>query len=73
MNLKFENLNKNFEKNFFSEIIASENVSINCLYEEENTCNRQLQVIENSRKKIQQIVFVSEIIASENLGINCLC
>ena len=35
-------MQKKIRKVFFvSEIIASENVAINCLYEEENTCHRQ--------------------------------
>ena len=32
---------KNEKKSFVSEIIVSELVALNCLYEEENTCHRQ--------------------------------
>ena len=35
-------MEKNMEKRFFvSEMIASENVAINCLFSEDNTCHRQ--------------------------------
>ena len=34
-------MNKKIEKNFFVlEIITSEFVALNCLYQEENTCHR---------------------------------
>ena len=33
-------MQKKIKKNFFFEVIASEDVAINCLYEEENTCHR---------------------------------
>ena len=39
---RFQKCNKKFGKYYFlSEIIASEDVAINCLCEEENTCHWQ--------------------------------
>ena len=40
-NLNFKKAAKIQKKFFVSEIIASELVSLNCLYEEEDTCHRQ--------------------------------
>ena len=40
-NLRFKNVEKNREKDFFSEIISSELVSLSCPYEEQDTCHRQ--------------------------------